>query len=76
MEFLDHSLVNARLSNGKLEDPFVEYLSAIHTDYPLDIIVAIGAPRSELRPAISRASLSTGTDGRYSRRPAESNTKS
>ena len=44
VEFLDHSLVNARLSNGTSEDPFVEYLGAIHTDFPLDLIVAIGAP--------------------------------
>jgi signal transduction histidine kinase len=44
VDFLDHSLVNARVNDELSEDPFVEYLTALYVGRPLDLIVAIGAP--------------------------------
>jgi signal transduction histidine kinase/ABC-type uncharacterized transport system substrate-binding protein len=44
VEFHDHSLVSARLAGDKSEGPFVDYLQALYSDKPPDIIVAIGAP--------------------------------
>jgi signal transduction histidine kinase len=40
VEFLEHSVAN----QGNSDDALVEYLSALYTNYPLDLIVAIGAP--------------------------------
>jgi signal transduction histidine kinase len=47
VEFLEHSLVNTRRSQENSDDAFVEYLSAVYTDYPLDLIVALGAPAAD-----------------------------
>jgi signal transduction histidine kinase len=44
IDFHDYSLLNARQSSEKSEDPFVEYLHTIYADQPLDLIVALGAP--------------------------------
>jgi signal transduction histidine kinase len=44
VDFLDHSLVNARQSDESSEIAFVEYLRALYASRPLDLIVAIGAP--------------------------------
>ena len=44
MDFLDHSLVNARLDDENSEAAFVEYLRALYASRPVDLIVAIGAP--------------------------------
>ena len=39
-----NSLVTARFSDENPEAPFVEYLSALFSKNPLDVIVSIGAP--------------------------------
>jgi len=44
VDFLDQSLVNARLEDENSEALFAEYLRALYTSRPVDIIVAIGAP--------------------------------
>jgi Cellulose biosynthesis protein BcsS len=44
VDFLDQSLVNARLDDENSEALFAEYLRALYTGRPVDIIVAIGAP--------------------------------
>ncbi|ANY85316.1 ATPase (plasmid) [Microvirga ossetica] len=44
VDFQDHSLLNARLNDDKSEGPFVDYLRALYTSQPPDLIVAIGAP--------------------------------
>ena len=44
VEFLDHSLVNARRSDESSEIAFVEYLRTLYARRPLDLIIAIGAP--------------------------------
>ena len=44
VEFHDHSLLNSRLNDGKSDVAFVEYLQALYTERPPDLIVAIGAP--------------------------------
>jgi signal transduction histidine kinase/ABC-type uncharacterized transport system substrate-binding protein len=44
VDFLDHSLVNARVNDEQSEGPFVDYLSALYVEHPPDLIVAIGAP--------------------------------
>jgi signal transduction histidine kinase len=44
VDFLDHSLVNARQSDESSEIAFVEYLLALYVSRPVDLIVAIGAP--------------------------------
>jgi hypothetical protein len=40
----DHSLVSARSSDGDPEVPFVEYLHALFSKHPPDLIVSVGAP--------------------------------
>ena len=44
VDFLDHSLVNARRDDEDSEASFVEYLRTLYTSRPVDLIVAIGAP--------------------------------
>jgi signal transduction histidine kinase/ABC-type uncharacterized transport system substrate-binding protein len=44
VDFQDHSLVTARLSGGKSDGPFVDYLRALNADQPPDLIVSVGAP--------------------------------
>lgn len=44
VDFVDHSLVHARMSNVQSEEPFVHYLESLHADHPLDLIIAVGAP--------------------------------
>ena len=44
VDFVDQSLVNARLEDAKSEALFAEYLHALYTLRPVDLIVAIGAP--------------------------------
>jgi ABC-type uncharacterized transport system substrate-binding protein len=44
VDFHDHSLLNARLSDDKADAPFVDYLHALYADKPPDLILAIGAP--------------------------------
>ena len=44
VDFLDHSLVNARQDDEDSEAAFVEYLRALYASRPVDLIVAIGAP--------------------------------
>jgi signal transduction histidine kinase len=44
VDFLDQSLVNARLEDENSEALFAEYLHALYTRRPVDLIVAIGAP--------------------------------
>jgi signal transduction histidine kinase len=44
VDFLDHSLVNARQDDENSEASFVEYLRTLYTSRPVDLIVAIGAP--------------------------------
>ena len=44
VDFLDHSLVNARQDDENSEASFVEYLRTLYASRPVDLIVAIGAP--------------------------------
>src|SRR3954462_4317051 len=44
LDFLDQSLVNARLEDENSEVLFAEYLHGLYSRRPLDLIVAIGAP--------------------------------
>ncbi len=44
VDFLDQSLVNARLEDENAEALFADYLRALYTSRPVDLIVAIGAP--------------------------------
>ena len=44
VDFVDHSLVNARQSDEPSEAAFVEYLRTLYAQQPVDLIVAIGAP--------------------------------
>ncbi|MGC1881404.1 MAG: ATPase, partial [Pseudolabrys sp.] len=44
LDIVEHSLITARFSNENPEAPFVEYLRAQYSEYPLDLIVSIGAP--------------------------------
>jgi signal transduction histidine kinase len=44
VDFLDQSLVNARLEDENAEALFAEYLRVLYTSRPVDLIVAIGAP--------------------------------
>ena len=44
VDFLDHSLVNARQDDENSEASFVEYLRTLYISRPVDLIVAIGAP--------------------------------
>ena len=44
VDFLDHSLVNARQDDEESETSFVEYLRTLYASRPVDLIVAIGAP--------------------------------
>lgn len=44
VDFLDQSLVNARLEDENAEGLFAECLRALYTSRPVDLIVAIGAP--------------------------------
>ena len=44
VDFLDQSLVNARLEDENSEALFADYLHALYTRRPIDLIVAIGAP--------------------------------
>ena len=44
VDFLDQSLVNTRLEDENAEAIFADYLRALYTNRPVDLIVAIGAP--------------------------------
>jgi hypothetical protein len=44
LEISDHSLMTASSGDEKSEVPFVEYLGALHTGHPPDVIVSLGAP--------------------------------
>lgn len=59
LDITDHSLVTARSTREQPEIPFVEYLRALFSSEPPDLIVSVGAPaasfiqrhRSQLFPA-------------------------
>ena len=44
LDITEHSLITARSSNQNPEAPFVQYLGALFSEHPLDLIVSIGAP--------------------------------
>ena len=44
LDITEHSLVSARSSDENPEAPFAEYLRALFSKHPLDLIVSIGAP--------------------------------
>ena len=44
VDFHDHSLLTARLNDDTSDGPFVDYLYALYTERPPDLIIAIGAP--------------------------------
>jgi signal transduction histidine kinase len=46
LDIQDQSLVSARASNQDPEVPFIEYLRALYSKQPPDLIVALGAPAS------------------------------
>src|SRR5918994_7342090 len=47
VDFHDHSLLTAGLSDDKSDGPFVEYLHALYAEEPPDLILAIGAPAAQ-----------------------------
>ena len=47
IEFLEHSLLTARMDDDKAVAPFVDYLQALYAEKPPDLIVALGAPAAE-----------------------------
>ena len=47
IDFLDHSLVTARVDDDKALAPFVDYLQALYAEKAPDLIVALGAPAAE-----------------------------
>jgi signal transduction histidine kinase len=47
IEFLEHSLLTARVDDDKALVPFVDYLKALYDENPPDLIVALGAPAAE-----------------------------
>src|SRR4029077_16006848 len=47
LDIIENSLVTARFSDEDPEAPFVEYLSALFANRPLDVIVSIGAPAAD-----------------------------
>src|SRR3954447_18059985 len=47
IEFLDHTLLSARLDKDKALAPFVDYLQALYAERPPDLIVALGAPAAD-----------------------------
>jgi signal transduction histidine kinase len=44
VEFHDHSLLTAGLSDDKSDSPFVDYLHALYAERPPHLIIAFGAP--------------------------------
>jgi hypothetical protein len=42
VEFFETSLDSSRFTDSASERPFVEYLSALFRDHPLDLVVSIG----------------------------------
>jgi signal transduction histidine kinase len=44
LDILDHSLITARFSDDNAELAFVEYLRALYSEHPLDLIISLGAP--------------------------------
>src|ERR1051325_2569484 len=44
LDIIDQSLVGARAGNDDAERAFAEYLRALYTKFPVDLIVSIGAP--------------------------------
>ena len=47
IDFLDHSLLTARVDDDKALAPFVDYLQALYAEKAPDLIVALGAPAAE-----------------------------
>jgi signal transduction histidine kinase len=44
LDITDHSLISARTDDQRQETAFADYLRALFTERPLDLIVSIGAP--------------------------------
>lgn len=44
LDITDHSLVSARLSDEETDAAFVEYLGALYSKQPPDLIISLGAP--------------------------------
>jgi hypothetical protein len=47
IDFLDHTLLTARVDDDKALVPFVDYLQALYAEKAPDFIVALGAPAAE-----------------------------
>src|SRR5689334_4146770 len=47
IDITEQSLISARSSDEDPETPFVEYLRALYSKQPLDLIVSIGAPAAD-----------------------------
>ena len=47
LDIIENSLVTARFSDENPEAPFVEYLSALFANRPLDVVVSIAAPAAD-----------------------------
>ena len=47
IDFLDHTLLTARVDDEEALAPFVDYLLALYAKKPPDLIVALGAPAAE-----------------------------
>ena len=77
VDFLDQSLVNTRLEDENAEAIFADYLRALYTSRPVDLIVAIGAPAAAFVQRYRRAPVSSDANGLHGgRSSAGSNTRS
>ena len=47
VDVIEHSLITARFSDEDSEIAFVEYLRALYTKHPLDLIICLGAPAAD-----------------------------
>jgi signal transduction histidine kinase len=47
IDFLDHSLLTARVDDDRALAPFVDYLQALYAEKAPDLIVALGAPAAD-----------------------------
>jgi len=67
VDFHDHSLLEARYVDAELEEPCVDYLSALYASKLPDLIITVGAPaasfvqrhRPRLFPGVPLLSMGT-----------------
>jgi hypothetical protein len=57
LEIFDHMVLTARVGDENAELTFVEYLRALYTKHPLDLIISLGAPAGGLSSGIVSSSF-------------------